>query len=140
MFGKITKIFNTEKTEQTEITEKKTILDEFCAVCGYNRKYAIRVLRRPLQKSSSSQKSQRGCKTKYHQPELMAFLKALWIAANLACGKSLKAMIPNWLPHYPETLTEAVKSLLATISASTIDRLLKPQRAGQQKHSLTTTK
>ena len=26
--------------------EKKRILDEFCAVCGYNRKYAIRVLNR----------------------------------------------------------------------------------------------
>ena len=24
---------------------KVTILDEFCAVCGYNRKYAIRLLR-----------------------------------------------------------------------------------------------
>lgn len=23
---------------------KATILDEFCAVCGYNRKYAIRIL------------------------------------------------------------------------------------------------
>ncbi len=121
-------------------SEKKTILDEFCAVCSYNRKYAIRVLRRPLPKSSASPKSKRGRKAKYHQPELIAFLKALWTAANLACGKRLKAMIPNWLPHYPETLTEAIKSLLATISASTIDRLLKPQRAGQQKHGLTTTK
>jgi hypothetical protein len=24
--------------------EKKIILDEFCAVCNYNRKYAIRIL------------------------------------------------------------------------------------------------
>ncbi|MDR0305348.1 MAG: hypothetical protein LBI42_00770 [Chitinispirillales bacterium] len=26
---------------------KKLILDEFCAVCGYNRKYAIRLLNKP---------------------------------------------------------------------------------------------
>jgi len=39
-------------------SEKKAILDEFCTVCGCNRKYAIRVLRRPLQKSSFSPKSQ----------------------------------------------------------------------------------
>ena len=121
-------------------SEKKAILDELCAVCGYNRKYAIRVLRRPSQTSSSSQKSRRGRKAKYHQPELVAFLKALWIAANLACGKRLKAMIPNWLPHYPQPLTDEIKSLLATISASTIDRLLKPQRPKHQKSGLSTTK
>lgn len=121
-------------------SEKKAILDEFCAVCNYHRKYAIRVLRRPLPTATAPKKLRRGRKTKYHQPELIAFLKALWIAANLACGKRLKAMIPDWLPHYPETLAETIKSLLAAISASTIDRLLKPQRAGQHKHGLSTTK
>ncbi len=28
-------------------SEKKKILDEFCSVCQYNRKYAIRILRQP---------------------------------------------------------------------------------------------
>lgn len=121
-------------------SEKKAILDEFCAVCDYNRKYAIRVLRRPVPKSSASPKRQRGRKPKYHQPEILTFLKTLWIATNLACGKRLKAMIPNWLPHYLETLSDASRTLLATISASTIDRLLKPQRSGQHKHGLSTTK
>ncbi len=120
--------------------EKQVILDEFCAVCGYNRKYAIRVLRRQPQPKSSSPKSQRGRKKKYHLHELAAFLKALWIASNLACGKRLKAMIPNWLPHYPQPLPDEIKSLLAMISASTIDRLLKPQRAKHQKSGLSTTK
>jgi len=27
--------------------EKKKILDEFCTVCGYNRKYAIKILNKP---------------------------------------------------------------------------------------------
>lgn len=49
-------------------SEKQAIVDEFCAVCNYNRKYAIRVLRRPAQKNSPSPKSRRGRKTKYHQP------------------------------------------------------------------------
>jgi len=120
--------------------EKQAILDEFCAVCGYHRKYAIRVLRSQPQPKSSSPTTQRGRKKKYHLPELIEFLKALWIAANLACGKRLKAMIPNWLPHYPQSLTDEIKNLLATISASTIDRLLKPQRAKHQKSGLSTTK
>lgn len=121
-------------------SEKKAILDEFCTVCGYNRKYAIRVLHHPFPKDSSSPKSRRGRKPQYQQPEILTFLKTLWIATNLACGKRLKAMIPNWLPHYPETLSDASRTLLTTISASTIDRLFKPQRAGQHKHGLSTTK
>jgi hypothetical protein len=89
--------------------EKQAILDEFCTVCGYNRKYAIRLLRgSSWQSSPQQQKSRRGRKTQYHQPELIAFLKALWIAANLACGKRLQAMIPNWLRHYSETLRVAL--------------------------------
>jgi hypothetical protein len=98
------------------------------------------VLRRQSQPKSSSPKSQRGRKKKYHLPKLIEFLKALWIAANLACGKRLKAMIPNWLPYSPQPLPDEIKSLLTTISASTIDRLLKPQRAKHQKSGLSTTK
>jgi len=120
--------------------EKQAILDEFCAVCGYNRKYAIRVLQRQPQSQLPSSKSKRGRKKKYHLLELIAFLKTLWIASNLACGKRLKAMISNWLPHSPQPLPEEIKSLLVTISASTIDRLLKPQRAKHQKSGLSTTK
>ena len=30
--------------------EKKIILDEFCKVCNYNRKYAIRILNKPTNK------------------------------------------------------------------------------------------
>lgn len=121
-------------------SEKKAILDEFCTVCGYNRKYAIRLLRSRPQPNTRLQKAQRGRKKGYHLPALIEFLRILWRAANLACGKRLKAMIPNWLPHYPEALSDEVKNLLATISASTIDRLLKPQRAKCQKYGLPTTK
>ena len=51
-------------------SEKKAILDEFCTVCGYNRKHAIRAVRHPSQTASSPQKLRRGRKTKYHQPAL----------------------------------------------------------------------
>jgi len=98
------------------------------------------VLQRQPQSQLPSSKSKRGRKKKYHLLELIAFLKTLWIASNLACGKRLKAMISNWLPHSPQPLPEEIKSLLATISASTIDRLLKPQRAKHQKSGLSTTK
>jgi len=33
-----------ERYHSATKAQKKIILDEFCAVCGYNRKYAIRLL------------------------------------------------------------------------------------------------
>ena len=45
------------------------------------------------------------------------------------CGKRLKQALPLWLLHYDKhyaTLPEAVYEQLLTISAATIDRLLKP--------------
>ncbi|MEM9103694.1 MAG: hypothetical protein AAGB12_15400 [Pseudomonadota bacterium] len=33
-----------ERYKKASKSEKSAILDEFCAVCGYHRKYAIRVL------------------------------------------------------------------------------------------------
>ena len=40
--------------KRAEKDEKQTILDEFCNVCGYNRKYAIRVLNRVCRSRFSS--------------------------------------------------------------------------------------
>ena len=38
-----------ERYQKAGRKEKKFILDEFWAVCGYNRKYALRLLNSPLQ-------------------------------------------------------------------------------------------
>jgi hypothetical protein len=37
--------------------EKQTILDEFCKVCGYNLKYAIRLINRKSETSKKSKKT-----------------------------------------------------------------------------------
>jgi len=39
---------------------KKVILNEFCKVCGYNRKYAITLLNKPLAQISPDNLSRRG--------------------------------------------------------------------------------
>lgn len=50
---------------------KAKMLDEFCAVCGYNRKYAIRLLGR---QKARPQPRRVGRKPKYDHPRLLEAL------------------------------------------------------------------
>ena len=46
--------------------KKRTILDEFCAVCGYHRKYAIRLLNQPAKQGNTQSTRRPGRKPVYH--------------------------------------------------------------------------
>lgn len=64
---------------------KSKILDEFCAVCGYNRKYAIRTLR----KRGAKKRAKPGRKPWYEPAVLLEPLKAIWLATDQMCSKGL---------------------------------------------------
>lgn len=119
---------------------KKMILDEFCRICAYDRKYAIRLLHLKPSHFVGLVKSKSGRVATYTHPEILAFLKRLWIASNLACGKRLKAMIPLWLPFDDTEISQTNQKHLLAISAATIDRLLAPLRSRYTKKGLATTK
>lgn len=107
---------------------KKLILDEFCAVCGFNRKYAIRILNQP----SACIKRKRGRKSRYCDPWFLRALLNIWKATDYMCSSRLKAVIPVWLPCYEnsfEPLADDIRSLLLNISRATLDRVLRPLRA-----------
>ncbi|MFA5688003.1 MAG: hypothetical protein WC959_02450 [Kiritimatiellales bacterium] len=70
-------------------------LDEVCAVCGYERKYAIKRLNR----SDAPSPKKRGKPPVYASPEFLKVLAALWMATGQLCSKRLKTAIPAWLPH-----------------------------------------
>ncbi|MRR56581.1 MAG: transposase [Deltaproteobacteria bacterium] len=109
--------------------EKSLILSEFCANCGYNRKYAIRLLRK---KSPPVPNRKPGPAFLYDKDLLLVPLKRLWFATDQMCSKKLKAAIPLWLPFYEgehEALSPKVRQKLLEMSPATIDRLLKPLRA-----------
>jgi len=106
---------------------KSKILDEFCAVCGYSRKYAIGLLRRQPGRRRKKPGPPRQYDARVFEP-----LKALWLASEQLCSKRLKAALPLWLPFYEAehgALAEPVRRKLLKISAATIDRLLKKERA-----------
>jgi hypothetical protein len=123
-------------------SEKKGILDEFCATTGYHRKYAI-VLLKGFKRFRKPVRKRRGPKPKYKKDEIIKPLKTIWLAANLPCSKRLKAILPLWLPGYTQRFgilpLDSVQAL-RHISPSTIDRLLKPVRARYGKHGRSTTK
>lgn len=124
--------------------EKKTILDEFCLVCEYNRKYAIRVLKNVSPKVRQLRRLRPGRPSTYHDPVVFDVLHKIWLVMNLPCSKRLKAALPLWLPYYEQYFKVIVHprqtKLLMHISASTIDRLLKHLRASSHKWGLSTTK
>ena len=123
--------------------EKNKILNEFCNVCGYNRKYAIRVLNKSSPAGNKNNKKRCGPKSKYDSPEIINFLKTIWIATNLICSKRLKAVIPLWLPWYlkeGKKLSKHNCELLRKISPATIDRLLSRFRKRYSKQGLSTTR
>jgi len=126
--------------QQGDRAAKKAILDEFCEVCGYARKYAIRLLNR--KPGGNAARKRPGPRRRYQPDALLEPLRRIWFACDQPCGKRLKAALPIWLPHYDaefDTLPDRVRDDLLNISAATLDRLLKPLRAGHPK-GLTGTK
>ena len=106
---------------------KSKILDEFCEVCGYSRKYAIGLLKR-----EPRQRRKRPGPRRRYDAEVLKPLKFIWLQAEEMCSKRLKAALPEWLPFYEQkqgSLRQEVRAKLLQISPATIDRLLKKTRA-----------
>ena len=110
---------------------RSRLLDELEEVCGYERKYAIKLMNGSL----PSPRGRRGRGAVYGAAEL-AVIKPIWLAAHQPCGKLLQPLLPLWLPHWEAEhgpLDPAVKARLGRISASTLDRLLAPAKATEQR-------
>jgi hypothetical protein len=122
--------------------EKSIILNEFCQNCGYHRKHAIRALR-TFKRFTKPKPKRRGKPSVYNKATIITPLKRIWLAANLPCSKRLKAILSLWLPFYETEygkLPQYVLTALHGISASTIDRLLKPTRIKYKGRGRSTTK
>lgn len=110
---------------------KGSILDKLSAMFDYDRKYAIKLLKR--EKSvSQARANKRGRKSKYDEPQFKRALTKLWFLTDQMCSKLLKEAIPHWLPYFEAhfgRLTPDVRKKLLMISPASIDRILKPTKA-----------
>jgi len=116
------------------------ILDEFCQVCNYNRKYAIRLLNGPAPQKPKTI-VRKGHPWTYGAKVISA-LTAIWEAAGYPCSVRLKALLPLWLPWAINrmALTAQVQKQLLMISPPTIDRRLKGKRGELKKRLYGRTK
>lgn len=121
-------------------TEKTAMLEEFCKVCGYNRKYAIWLLSRPLSRAGARRRVTLRSVT--YSKASIATLAKVWQASGYLCSQRLKAALPQWLPwikKYFEVNAELEKELLA-ISARQMDRRLSPHKRTVKRRLYGTTR
>lgn len=118
--------------------EKTLLLEEFTRVTGYHRKAAIRLLR-----SNEQERPGRG-RPKQYGSRVLYTLKTAWEASDRLCSKRLKPFLPELLDvldRHGELAIEAqMRDQLCDMSASTIDRLLKPHRQQGKLRPFSTTK
>jgi hypothetical protein len=119
--------------------EKGRILDEFCKVTGYHRKYAVRVLNGPPPERRPPRRRRRG-KPSYGE-KVVSILVVVWEAAGYPWSVRLKALLPLWLPWIRKhhAVTPKLEEQLLKISARQIDRRLRgvKKRAGRRLYGRT---
>ena len=94
-----------QRYRKASLSVKSQILEEFCHVCGYNRKYAIAKLNGPIPEFKPPAKRPRRSLT--YSSQALSILQAVWEASGYPWSMRLKAVLPLWLPwikkHYPLT-------------------------------------
>jgi hypothetical protein len=115
--------------------QKGQLLDELVALTGYNRWYAVGLLRghgaRPqAQRGRVDRRSrQRG---RVYDAQVLAALRRVWVIMDCICGKRLVAVLPETIAvlerHGELQLEAATRQKLGAISAASIDRLLAAER------------
>jgi hypothetical protein len=127
-----------ERYRNSSRIKKSVILDEFCQVCRYARKYAIAILNGRIE---PGHRKARGRQVKYTM-DVIFHLVRLWKELGMPGSTKFKAALPEWLEYddHPRIREDQeLKAKLIEISRPQLDRLLKPYRAGAQ-HGLTSTR
>lgn len=110
--------------------EKTVMLNEFCANTGYHRKAAIRLIQSAPR--TGGQGRRRGRPPRYGSADLRSALQLLWQASGYICSQRLTPFLGELADaldrHGELLLTPSLRGLLQTISASTVERLLRPYR------------
>ncbi|MHB8277722.1 MAG: integrase catalytic domain-containing protein [Candidatus Humimicrobiaceae bacterium] len=135
-----------ERYNRATKKEKTKILDEFTALTGYNRCYASWVLKTKKEKVMGyirtggkkikyvleKKKKKKRARTRIYDYDVFLALRKIWTIFDFICSKRLKPFMAEAiekLTKYKEIdITPTVKEKLLKISASTIDRLLKPEK------------
>ena len=127
--------------------DKKQIMDEFTAITGYTRKYAIRILANGDKtawikrdgtlvriKTGNPKKRKKRKGTLRYGPEVIAAVRFIWEAFGYRCGKLLAPLIRLIIDFlatdqtFGPRITPDIRAKLLTISGAAIGRRLAPDR------------
>jgi len=126
--------------QQASRPERRRILDEVWANCGYHRKYAIRLLNGP----PPACRAVLICRPRaaHYGPQVVSILKAVWEAADYPWSVRLKALLPGWMPWIRKRfrLTAELERQLLEISARSIDYRLAAHKRAQRRRLYGRTK
>lgn len=121
---------------QARKSEKTKILNELCAVAGFNRKYAIRIL--AIKHHEGKKLSGR---TKTYSERSVRHLKRLWVIMGEMCSKKMVQALKTWLKYYEDPdCDDEVRAELLSMSHASIDRYLKSYKASLGRKKRTGTK
>jgi hypothetical protein len=115
--------------------QKGRLLDELVALTGYNRWYAVGLLRGDgrssrgrLARAAARPRQRR----RLYDGTVLTALRRIWVIMDCICGKRLAAVLPETIAvlerHGELQLDAATRQKLGAISAASIDRLLAPER------------
>jgi len=120
--------------------ERGEILNGFCLATGYERKYAIKVLRGRQRKAVRRSRPR-------HRRYGLAFrhaLKVCWEASGYICSDRLQPFLPTLVPllerHRHLDVEPATRALLVRASVATVERNLVDLRRGLVARKLSQTK
>lgn len=120
-------------------SEKQLILDEFVAITGYHRKYAVRILNQWVQKKYPRKPGPQ----RIYQGEVVTVLERIWEICGRICSKRLHPFLPEIVRVLERNnelqMSAETKKLLLQISRSSIDRCLRLAHR-VKRHGLSTTK
>ena len=149
----------TEETAKRYCTASKKnktkIIDEFIATTGYNRKYAIHVLknsayvkvthfnnvaRQSVQVITKTRKKRKY--EKYYGQDVQQEVIRLWIFSMYLCAKRLVPFIRDNIDYFAQKFgyDEKLKAKLARISSATVGRILKPEIPKHSIRGISTTR
>jgi hypothetical protein len=119
---------------------KEHILNELIATTGYHRKSAIRVLKHGAKPKGLKKPGRQ----KIYRGEVVQVLEQIWEICGRICSKRLQPFLPEIVTilerHHELCLSTPTKSLLLSMSRSTIDRCLKHARFTSPQRGISTTK
>ncbi len=123
--------------------EKGAILDHLCAVNGWHRDHARKMVRRAVCGDQPPPRAPRAPRYTYG-PEVIAALELCWAELDAPTGKvlvgALPDLVPNLLAHGALVAEAATVDALLSMSAATIDRRLARARSGLQVKGISHTK